>query len=68
MLEKLVCINKGSYNLTVGKIYDALPYDGLFDYVIVNDKNYTHGIENELFISLKEYRKLKLKELNKYEN
>lgn len=61
---KVVCIDKGSYYLTVGKVYDVDSYDTpVFEYWIFNDMGVRHGVEEELFVELSEVRNDKLKEL-----
>jgi hypothetical protein len=69
----LMCIDKGSYHLTKGKIYSAeickdslsefKPGKQVFDYYIINDKGVRHGVEKELFIDIVKIRQDKLKEL-----
>lgn len=62
---KVVCLRKGSYYLTEGKIYDVTlyTYSPLFSYYIVNDIGYSHGVEGDIFQSLDEVRDKKLNEL-----
>ncbi len=70
---RLMCIDKGSYHLTKGKIYSAeickdapsefKPGKQVFDYYIINDKGVRHGVEKELFIDIVKIRQDKLKEL-----
>ena len=70
---RLMCIDKGSYHLTKGKIYSAevctdspselFPGKQVFDYYITNDKGHLHGVEKELFIDIVKIRQDKLKEL-----
>ncbi len=70
---KLMCIDKGSYHLTKGKIYFAdictdcpsefNPGKQVFDYYITNDKGVRHGVEKGLFIDIVKIRRDKLKEL-----
>jgi hypothetical protein len=70
---KLMCINKGSYHLTKGKIYpgevcldapsEYFPGKQVFDYYIVNDRGIRHGVEKELFIDIVKIREDKLKRL-----
>jgi hypothetical protein len=69
----LMCIDKGSYHLTKGKIYsgeickdapsDFNPGKQVFGYYIINDKGVRHGVEKELFIDIVKIRQDKLKEL-----
>lgn len=66
---KVICINRGSYHLTVNKIYEVRINDtgmwsassNIFDYVIVNDRGYEHFIESDLFKNLDEVREEKIK-------
>ncbi len=63
---KLMCIDKGSYYLTVNKIYYGeicKDFNG-FEYYIFNDENILHGVEPGLFVDITEIRKQKLKELD----
>lgn len=70
---RLMCIDKGSYHLTKGKIYSGEicndtpsvfnPGKQVFDYYITNDKGVRHGVEKELFIDIVKIRQDKLKEL-----
>ncbi len=70
---RLMCIDKGSYHLTKGKIYSAEVCNDrpsefftgkqVFDYYIVNDRGVRHGVEKELFVDIVKIRKDKLKEL-----
>jgi hypothetical protein len=72
MRKRMMCIDKGSYHLTEGKIYDLVqlfkdiddlcPVQ-LFDYYVTNDKGYEHYIEGNLFIDLDVFREKKLNEL-----
>lgn len=57
---RVVCLDSGSYHLTVGKIYDVVYIDKC-GYIIINDIGYRHYIEENLFITLSE---LRLKKLN----
>ena len=70
---KVVCVNKGSYHLTVGKVYDVeespvyhetdsgIRTDKLlFNYFVTNDKGYQHFVEGDLFIPLDDVRDKKL--------
>jgi hypothetical protein len=61
----LKCIDSGSYRLTIGKTYKAkLCADNkVFDYYIINDINYEHGVEGILFVNIQEVRISKLEEL-----
>lgn len=70
---KLMCIKKGGYHLTVGKIYNAVICDDsasdffpgrqVFDYSIINDNGIRHGIESDLFVDIVKVRQDKLNEL-----
>lgn len=70
---RLMCINRGSYHLTKGKIYSGeicldtpsgyFPGKQVFDYYIVNDRGIRHGVEKELFVDIVKIRKEKLKKL-----
>ena len=70
---RLMCVDKGSYHLTKGKIYSAeickdspsdfFPGKQVFDYYIINDKGVRHGVEKELFIDIVKIRQDKLKKL-----
>ena len=64
---KIVCINNTKdgvkvNNLTQGKVYDSLNINK-YRIVIVNDKGVKEWYNNELFISLHEWRDLRLNEL-----
>lgn len=69
----LKCIKTGDYHLTLGKNYlaevctDAPSEINLgsqvFDYYIVNDSGYRHGVEASLFIRVDELRIKKLQRL-----
>jgi hypothetical protein len=69
MRKRMMCIDKGSYHLTEGKIYDLkrLSKDSdagkLFDYYVTNDIGHEHYIEGNLFIDLDVVREEKLNEL-----
>ncbi len=49
-----MCINRGSYHLTKGKIYSAeickdapseyFPGKQVFDYYVINDRGHRHGV------------------------
>lgn len=71
-MKSLKCIDKGSYKLTVGKIYmgEPIPIDNgnrIFDYYITNDVGYKHGVESSLFIEVDIIRDIKLDIImNKY--
>jgi hypothetical protein len=56
-----MCIDRGSYHLTPGKIYSVKICQHIFDYYIVNDNGILHGVEKNLFIDLAELRLEKLK-------
>jgi len=70
---KLMCIRRGGYHLTKGKIYNAeicddspsdfFPGKQVFDYYIVNDKGVRHGVNKEIFIDIVKVRQDKLNEL-----
>jgi hypothetical protein len=61
---RVVCIDSGSYHLTVGKIYDvSLIKSKIFDYTISNDKGCNHYVESNLFIPLTEVRNKKLESI-----
>jgi len=65
---KIVCINNTKdgvkvSNLTQGKVYDSLNIKNKYRIVIVNDKGVKEWYNNELFISLYEWRDLQLNEL-----
>jgi len=70
---RLMCIDKGSYYLTKGKIYSGeictdtpsefRPGEQVFDYYIVNDRGVRHGVEKVLFVDISKIREDKLKEL-----
>lgn len=70
---RLMCIDKGSYHLTKGKIYSAEicndtpsefnPGKQVFDYYIIDDKGVGHGVEEGLFIDIVKIRQDKLKEI-----
>lgn len=66
---RLMCIDVGSYHLTVGKIYNAErildEYTHLFDWWIYNDKGYRHMVESQFFKTLYHVRANKLNELLK---
>jgi len=69
----LMCIDKGSYFLTKGKIYSGeicndtpsefSPNKQIFEYYITNDIGVLHGVEEGLFINIAKIRQDKLKEL-----
>lgn len=70
MKKRMMCIDKGSYHLTEGKIYDLVQLckdsddaSKIFDYYVTNDKGYEHHIEGNFFIDLDVVREEKLKEL-----
>jgi hypothetical protein len=73
-MKKVVCINNGVTNdsssaenrLTIGKIYDVDEYDNGYKYcrVLSDDTGLISRLYRERFITLKEYRKLKLKKIN----
>ena len=68
-----MCIRKGGYHITVGKIYNAeicidspsefFPGKQVFDYYITNDIGHRHGIESNLFVDIVKVRQDKLNEL-----
>lgn len=70
---KLMCIRRGGYHLTKGKIYNAeicddspsdfFPGKQVFDYYIINDIGHRHGIESNLFVDIVKAREDKLNEL-----
>jgi hypothetical protein len=70
---KLMCINRGGYHLTKGKIYlgevcldapsEYFPGKQVFDYYIVNDRGIRHGVEKELFVDIVKIREDKLNRL-----
>ena len=70
---RLMCIDKGSYYLTKGKIYSGdicndcpsefNPGKQVFEYYVINDKGVRHGVEKGLFIDIVKIRQDKLKEL-----
>jgi hypothetical protein len=70
---RLMCIDKGPYHLTKGKIYSAeictdcpsefFPGEQVFDYYIVNDRGYRHGVEKGLFVDIVKIREMKLNDL-----
>lgn len=65
-----ICISKGSYHLTVGKEYKLFDSDSdsiLFDYIVMNDKGISHGIESELF-SIQKRRDNLINKILDYEN
>jgi len=76
-MKKIVCIDIHSYysnnmHLTVGKIYDILEVDNSFVkttsfskaiYLIRNDKGKKDWFKSTRFISLNEYRKMKLQKI-----
>ncbi len=57
-----ICINENSYHITVGKIYDleVAQHSGIFDWWVLNDRGHRHLIEDCVFISLEEFRNLKI--------
>lgn len=57
------CINKGDYHLTVGKVYYVEIYGGYFDYSIINDRGYRHGVESNLFIDVSDHRENLINEI-----
>lgn len=68
-----MCINRGSYHLTKGKIYSAdicsdapseyFPGKQVFDYYIINDREFRHGVEKGLFVDIVKIREGKLNSL-----
>lgn len=70
MIKRMMCIDKGSYHLTEGKIYDLVQLckdsddaSKLFDYYVTNDIGNEHYVEGNLFIDLDVVREKKLNEL-----
>ena len=68
---KVICIDSGSYHLTVNKIYEVENYylngttqnsNGL-DYYITNDIGYRHTVESTLFTAVPIIREQKLQQL-----
>ena len=65
---KVICIDKGSYFLTLDKIYDAeiiSDTSSVFWYQVINDIGICHGVEKELFRPLSDIREEKLNEIFK---
>lgn len=70
---KVICIDKGSYHLTVGRVYDVVNINkkiGAYpkgfnstDYLVVNNLNVSHYVEHELFKKLSDARDEKLEKL-----
>ena len=65
---KVICINSAGYHLTVGKIYDVSDLKDdrvkhLFQYLVKNDKDFTHAVEESIFKDLNMVREEKLNEL-----
>ncbi len=68
---KVICIDSGSYHLTVDKIYEVEDYCGTthwvsskgLDYWLVNDIGYSHGVESTLFTTVPIIREQKLQQL-----
>lgn len=75
---KVICKDKGSYHLTIGKIYEVsnyqygdmivnqkrmVPINKPFKYLVTNDIGYKHGVEGNLFIKLSEYRNSKINQI-----
>ena len=70
MRKRMMCIDKGSYHLTEGKIYDLVQLckdiddaSKLFNYYVIDDIGCEHHIEGNLFIDLDVVREEKLNEL-----
>jgi hypothetical protein len=72
---KIVCIDNKFQELTNGKIYNTLKNirvtcdsdrneDDYDAYVLVDDEGESHAFLADIFVSLKEYRKMKLKKLS----
>ena len=61
----VVCINSGSFHLTVNKKYEVEDYavTSVNDYYITNDIGFKHVAESNLFIELIIIREQKLQQL-----
>ena len=73
---KVICIDRGSYHLTIGKVYEAEPINPilgiwreneviLFTYWIINDKGLKHQVEEDLFIEMSIFRNDKIDQILK---
>jgi len=67
---KVVCIDRGSYHLTIGKVYESEPVWKenkviLFKYWIINDKGVKHQVEEDLFIEMSIFRNDKIDQILK---
>lgn len=68
---KVVCIDSGSYHLTVNKIYEVENYylngttqnSNVLDYWLINDIGYSHAVESTLFTEVPIIREQKLQQL-----
>ena len=68
-----MCVNRVSYHLTKGKIYSAdicsdapseyFPGKQVFDYYVINDRGFRHGVEKGLFVDIVKVREGKLNSL-----
>jgi len=72
-MNKVVCVNadkidpvKGSINLTVGKVYILLTGEDEGGFYLCDDTGEKRRYYSRRFISLREYRKEKLKRLYSY--
>ena len=68
---KLVCMSDKfddtvQYWLTIGKTYEIVR-ESKCHYFVKNDKDHTGAHKKNIFISIKEYRKLKLEKLENIE-
>jgi hypothetical protein len=73
MKTKVICVTDGVFELTLHKIYDGFifqprnssltPTNQLLPIQVVNDKNKLTTYRFEIFMTLSEYRELKLNEL-----
>jgi hypothetical protein len=71
----VVCKNTGGYHLTLGKTYNVnekylfdkseFSDKPIFDYLIINDLGVEHGVESDIFITLKEERDMKINSIIK---
>jgi hypothetical protein len=69
---KVVCINNTNGNnvkldLTIGNVYDVSTVNSLFyynHYLYIDDKGKNCLVLKKWFISLSEYRRMKLKKIN----
>lgn len=64
--DNVVCINNENYNLTVGRVYEVKEFFNISNgyFHIVNDCGNLCAYAVKHFITLKEYRKLKLDKIN----